>query len=100
MAPMFEMVNLAASRNRKFAKFEMFVENPNPIGKNERNEMLLAGKPIPGCNFNHLIRNHYIHNAHDNLSAIIPFTNALIEANLSPSTISYRKFKQLLSSAR
>ena len=59
--------------------------------------MVVEGKTLEGSNFDDLIRNLYLHNTKYNLTGIHDFSQALSKANLSTSSISNSKFKQLMT---
>ena len=58
--------------------FKKFIENKtNLIAKNEQDVLFLEGKRLDGSNFDHWIRNLYVANAEDNLTAIYYLSQAL-----------------------
>ena len=86
---LFGTVNLPKMFQNKFGALKNFLEErPGLLGKNEKNEMVIEGKPIDGSNFDDLIRNLYIKNQRYNLEGNKEFISALRKSNMSPSFIS------------
>ena len=86
---LFGTVNLPKMFQNKFGALKNFLEDrPDLVRKNEKNEMVLEGKPIDGSNFDDLIRNLYIKNQRYNLEGNKEFLSTLRKSNMSPSFIS------------
>ena len=93
--PMFQSVKVPANRSRRFKMFLMFLEdNPDLIGKNEQNAMVVEEKPLEGANFHDLNRNNIFQQSKYNVTGLSEFSQALSKAKLSPSAISSSKHKE------
>ena len=56
-----QSVNVAVNRQKNLKRFMKFVEkNPDLIGKNEQNEMIVEGKTLEGSNIDDPLRNMYV----------------------------------------
>ena len=66
------------------------------VGKNSKNEMVLAGKVILDSNFDNLVRNLYVRNSKYNLTGLESFAQTLNKARLPSSILSNSEFSPLL----
>ena len=89
---LFQNVDVPPNRQIKFGAFKEFLsQNPGLVGKNDKNEMTISGKPITGSNFDNLVRNLYVNKASQNLTGNFEFINALKASNVPNTILSNKK---------